>query len=318
MLKFEHIDDAYKGLIQAILAEGQETPSRTQGTATLSLFSYGFKIPISDIYPLTSLKKMDGVVWRSIVSEFLWYLSGESHIRNLQKHTKIWDQWATPEGDLSFAYGRYWRRFPHPESSLPGETLLPLDHPHVHLEADGSYSVDQIGILLDSLREDPYGRRKVLMAWHPANAHVANPPACHVMAVFKVSPALKAEGPLRLNCHLTMRSNDVGLGAPFNWAQYTMLTYVLAQAVGMVPGEFSYTGVDAHLYLSTEEATAQYDQREYANKILSRETVSSPTLKVTIPPECLQGPYPLQDLTEEAFHLEGYTSHKGIKLGCVP
>ncbi|MNI51441.1 Thymidylate synthase [compost metagenome] len=57
-----------------------------------------------------------------------------------------------------------------------------------------------------------------------------------------------------LYCFLLLRSNDLGLGQPFNVAQYATLTHMVAQCVGMAPLELVWTAVDAHVYTNHVDA----------------------------------------------------------------
>ena len=87
----------YLDLVSHVLDNGVEKENRT-GTNTLMCFGYHYKVNLSKGFPLLTTKK---VFFNSVVRELLWYLSGETHIRNLREHTKIWDAWTSEKKDWS-------------------------------------------------------------------------------------------------------------------------------------------------------------------------------------------------------------------------
>ena len=73
------LDEAYTDLLQDILDNGITKSDRT-GTGTLSLFGIQFRHNMSDGFPLLTTKKM---AWKSIVTELLWFLRGDTNIKYL-------------------------------------------------------------------------------------------------------------------------------------------------------------------------------------------------------------------------------------------
>lgn len=292
-------EEAYLGVVERVLRTGVRKANRT-GTDTIAAFAEHYSVDLAEGYPLLTTKK---VYVASMLREVLWYLSGADHIRELRRHTKIWDAWADDRGDLQTAYGRFWRRFPVPEPgvALGGEVWADADHPNVRREADGSLSFDQIGYVLDTLRSTPMSRRMVVTAWHPANAAVSRLPPCHYTFAFQVTPA--EDGPDLLNCHLTQRSADLALGVPFNLACYALLTRVLADAAGLRVGRFAHTLVDAHVYA---------DHVEGLEEQLSRTPRPAPRLHVARHPDG-RAKEP-DELAFEDFELEGYEHGPAIRF----
>jgi thymidylate synthase len=256
---------------------------------TISSFAEFYRVDLSQGYPLLTTKKVN---FSAMLWEIFWYLSGEDHIRELQKHTKIWDDWADDRGNLETAYGRYWRRYPVPgrQVALGAEAFVDETHPFVRRERDGSLSFDQLGWAIDELKRNPNSRRIVINAWHPANAVVSKLPPCHAFWVLNVQDG-------RLNCHLTQRSADIAIGIPFNLACYSLLTVAIAQEIGLQPGEFAHTLIDAHIYKTHVEGLKTQ---------LQRKPLPLPQLRIKSKP--------LFELTFDDFELRGYQHHEGIRF----
>ena len=246
----------YLDTVARVLAGGSHEPNRT-GVDTIAGFSESYEVDLADGFPLLTTKDLSGFRWHSLIHEFLWYLSGEEHVRELREETSIWDAWADEAGRLDTAYGRFWRRYPVPDDPdrLPGEAWPDDAHRWVRTEAtdDGGerQTFDQLQYVLDTLRESPESRRIVVNAWHPANAAVSGLPPCHYTFVFSVQGG-------RLHLQLTQRSGDLALGVPFNVAAYALLLTAVAGRTGFEPGRFAHTVVDAHVYCGTGERGAWY------------------------------------------------------------
>ena len=206
----------YHKLLRHILENGTEKADRT-GTGTISTFGYQMRFDLSEGFPLLTTKK---VHLKSIIHELLWFLKGDTNVRDLQENgVRIWNEWADPDGDLGHIYGYQWR-------SWPG--------------ADGKF-VDQIQEVVDTLRTNPDSRRIIVSAWNVADLPNMNLPPCHALFQFYV-----ADG--KLSLQLYQRSADSFLGVPFNIASYALLCMMMAQVCGLEPGEFIHTFGDVHIY----------------------------------------------------------------------
>ena len=191
----------YLELLDKIMKEGAVKGDRT-GTGTKSIFGYQMRFDLAEGFPLLTTKKLH---LRSIIHELLWFLAGDTNIKYLHENkVTIWDEWASPEGDLGPIYGYQWRSWPAP---------------------DGRH-IDQIAAVIESIRTNPDSRRHIVSAWNVADIDRMALPPCHALFQFYV-----AEG--RLSCQLYQRSADVFLGVPFNIASYALLTMMMAQVTGL-------------------------------------------------------------------------------------
>lgn len=233
----------YLDLMRHVRDTGVRKQDRT-GTGTVSVFGYQMRFDLRQGFPLVTTKKCH---LRSIIHELLWFLQGDTNIGYLnQNGVRIWDDWATEEGELGPVYGAQWRSWPSPDGG----------------------SIDQISELLKQIKAKPDSRRLIVSAWNPAllpdegvapqeNARAGKMalPPCHTMFQFYV-----LEG--RLSCQLYQRSADIFLGVPFNIASYALLTMMIAQVCGLEPGDFVHTFGDAHLYLNHLDQVEEQLQRE--------------------------------------------------------
>lgn len=261
----DHPEWQYLNLLRDILDNGVRRDDRT-GTGTLGVFGRQMRFDLAKGFPVLTTKKLH---LRSIIVELLWFLRGETNIGWLKDNgVRIWDEWADAEGELGPVYGKQWRSWSAPDGRI----------------------IDQIQKLVHGLKVNPNSRRHIVTAWNPADVDDMALPPCHCLFQFFV-----ADG--KLSCQLYQRSADVFLGVPFNIASYALLTMMLAQVVGLEPGEFVHTFGDAHLYLN---------HLEQAQLQLSREPLALP--RMAIAPKADLFAFDIAD-----FVLEGYEAWPHIK-----
>ena len=300
----EHPEEQYLALMRRIWSEGSERVDRT-GVGTRSVMGAMLRFDLAGgAMPLVTTKR---VYWKTATRELLWFLTGETNIRPLVlQGVKIWNEWpharyvretgddlpldafvvriaedeafAERWGDLGPVYGKQW-----------------VDWPTFRYRKDGLYEkgegINQVAELVRSLRENPGSRRHIIEGWNVAELDRMALPPCHKTYQYHVSDG-------RLNGVLYQRSCDVALGLPFNLWSAALLQWMLAQQVGLEPGELVWMGGDTHLYLNHADLIAEQ---------LSREPQGRPRLEI------LRHPPSIFDYRIEDFAVEGYTPHPPIQ-----
>ncbi len=255
-----HYEEQYLALMRRIWTEGTVQRDRT-GVGTKALFGATMRFSLADdAIPLLTTKR---VFWKTAAREMLWFLTGETNIRPLlQQKVRIWTDWpleryrretgdglsqedfearvvesadfADKWGDLGPVYGAQWVNWPR---YLPvGEGL--------YQRADKG--IDQISLLVESLKKSPGSRRHIIEGWNVAELDQMALPPCHKTYQFHVADGV-------LSCILFQRSCDLGLGFAFNAFSAALLTRMLAEVCGYRAGELIWQGGDVHLYLNHAE-----------------------------------------------------------------
>ena len=292
-----HYEQQYLDLMRRVWDTGSERRDRT-GVGTRSLFGETMRFDLSGgAMPLITTKR---VFWKTATRELLWFLTGDTNIRSLvQQRVGIWTDWplakyrgatgddidmdtfsariaedsafAAEWGELGPVYGKQWVDWP------------------VYLPAgDGLYrkgeGINQVEQLVDSLAHNPGSRRHILEGWNVAELDRMALPPCHKTYQFHV-----ADG--RLNGLMFQRSCDIALGLPFNLWSAALLQVMLAQQVGLEPGEFVWMGGDVHLYLNHAELVEEQ---------LSRTPSGDPRLTILRKPDSIFD-YRIEDFAVEAY-----------------
>ena len=267
------LDKKYQQLLSDIIEFGVEKKDRT-GTGTISEFGHQIRHKMSEGFPLLTTKKM---AWKQIVSELLWFLTGQTNIAFLHKHNNhIWDgdyeKSGRTDGDLGPIYGKQWRKW------------------------DGKNGrIDQIDDLVRELKSNPDSRRLMVSAWNVGELDQMVLPPCHYG--FQVWTR-EENGKRYISLMWNQRSVDTFLGLPFNIASYGLLLHIIANEVDMIPDELIGNLGDTHLYLN---------HIEQAKEQIGRTSFELPQLKTEAKMDgiCCNVP--------DDFILEGYQYHPTIK-----
>ena len=216
-------------------------------------------------------------------------------------------EFARQNADLGPVYGKQWRNWEVP----------------IVCDVDGWYEqpIDQISNLIKNLKENPDSRRLMVSAWNVAELQNMVLPPCHYgFQCYTRELTLKERDsynilnnnstafnnhadldrlnvPKRgLSLKVTIRSNDVFLGNPFNIASYGLLLHILSKETNMVPDELILSLGDAHIYLNHIEQVKQQ---------LKQKTYRLPTIEIA--------DKSIFDLSYEDIKLIGYESAPPIK-----
>ena len=179
------LDKKYQQLLSDIIEFGVEKKDRT-GTGTISEFGHQIRHKMSEGFPALTTKKL---AWKQVVSELLWFLTGQTNIQYLLKHNNhIWDgdayknyasktsmdvdgqytkeefiekikvdnEFAKKWGNLGPIYGKQWRKW-------NGE----------------NGRIDQIDYLIRELKTNPDSRRLMVSAWNVDELDQMVLPPCH-------------------------------------------------------------------------------------------------------------------------------------------
>ena len=262
----------YLDLLQHVLDHGVHKPDRT-GTGTRSVFGYQMRFDLQAGFPLLTTKK---IFTRGVFGELLWFLKGSTNIEWLvQNKIHIWDEWASPDGELGPIYGYQWRSWPTP----------------------GGGHIDQIAQVIDAIKTNPDSRRHIVSAWNVGEIPQMALPPCHALFQFYVAPATGDGERGKLSCQLYQRSADLFLGVPFNIASYALLTHMVAQVCGLEAGRLTMMLGDAHIYLN------HMDQVE---EMMLRKPRNSPSLVMNTEVK------DINEFTFDDFQVVGYDPYPAI------
>jgi len=296
------LDKQYQELLEDILHNGVQKEDRT-GTGTYSVFGRQIRHNMKEGFPLLTTKKM---AWKTMITELLWFLKGDTHIKFLLDHNcNIWN------GDAYKAYrksveehyengGDVAEMKQFIEEIKSGNDKEWGDLGPVYGEQWRSWNgIDQIEELIYNLKNNPDSRRHIVNAWNVEDLDEMVLPPCHYGFQCYVR-----EGKY-LSLMWNQRSVDTFLGLPFNIASYGLLLTMIAKECELIPDQLIGNLGDVHLYKNhVEQAIEQIKREPFTLPDVS--LMSNINFKAA-----LNGT--LDKIQWEDFYLLGYQYHPTIK-----
>lgn len=202
-------------------------------TTTFSLPHEVLTFDLAEEFPILTTKK---VAFKTAVLEMLWiYQVASNDVSWLHdRGIKIWDEWEIPKNGL-YA-GKDFKKL-YQEKGITGSPVGTIGTAYGWIV--NRYHL--IESLIETLKTDPTNRRMIMSLWQNEWLETAALPSCVWNSQWNVTAG-------KLNLMVTVRSNDVPLGMPFNVSQYATLCYLLAQVTGLNPGKMTYVINNAHIY----------------------------------------------------------------------
>ena len=281
------IEEQYRALLGTLLENSTEKSDRT-GTGTRSVFGRQIRHQMKGGFPLLTTKRM---AVKTMMTELKWFLKGDTNIKYLVDNgCNIWngdaykafkstfspmpgiqsslpsqeefinkiktnDKFAAKWGDLGPIYGKQWRKWKQ-------EDVLEYGY------KEGEVLIDQIADLINELKTNPDSRRLMVSAWNVGELSEMTLPPCHYGFQLYTRDSTREEKIVNpgkykvVSLMWNQRSVDTALGLPFNIASYGMLLTLLAEEVGMIPGELIGNFGDTHLYSNHLEGAKEQIERE--------------------------------------------------------
>jgi len=283
-------DIQYKKVVRDILENGVDDFEQNVRTVwkdgvpahTVSSIAQSMRFDNSEV-PLLTTKR---VAWKTAIKELLWIWQMKSNkVQDLRDMgVNIWNEWEQSDGTIGKAYGY---QLGKKNRRIPIHGIAPNDEPlTIHTK------LDQVDYLIHQLKTNPASRRHIVMLWNPDELDEMSLTPCVYETQWHVKKG-------KLHLEVRCRSNDMGLGNPFNVFQYNVLQRMIAQVTGLELGDYIYHIGDAHIY---DKHIAKIEEQ------VSRESFKAPKLLIN------QFVTSFYDFTIDDFELLDYEYGEKVDL----
>ena len=343
--ELNYVDSQYLDCLRKIKEEGVRKDTRSG--EVLSLFGMSMRFKLKYGFPVLTTKKM---FTKGFTHELLWFLKGDTNIKYLiDNNVNFW----TPDAyrfyneliaqhnkvvnkdndNLNLTLDEFIDKVKKQESiklvrkKNSNANLIQIQYTYGDLGPVygkqwrhwGEKDFDQIRMITNTLKKNPFDRRMLLTGYNPAVLNDVALPPCHTIYMFNARPLTSQETMDWCHTHLDgteensecpkyalslwfmCRSQYMALGTPANIMSASLLLSMMAQCVNMIPDEVIWNGCDCHIYLN---------QMDGVDEQLSRDPHKYPLPKLVLNPNVKD-----IDMFEfEDINLVDYESYPVIKM----
>lgn len=217
---------AYIELVERTMCTGDVRVTRNGETSSIFGTTLKIKSGGNREFPLLLGRP---IYYKGVIGELIAFLRGPKNMSDFKSQgCNYWDKFCDADGAIQLDYGNKW------------------------LDFNG---VNQLEAVREKLLGDPSDRRMLITSWDPGSLGSLSLPCCHLLYQWYVR-----DGEY-LDMMWYQRSVDVMLGLPSDIVLASLFNIMLANNVGLRPGDITMTFGDTHIYKEHYSGAREYLRR---------------------------------------------------------
>lgn len=226
MITYDTMNEAWVGIAHDIFKHGSRLESRDGGCTELT--GFGFRLSNID-HCLATVRKASLIY---AAAETLWYLSGSDDVRVVEAYAPQYRRFAQP--GTNRAHGAYGKRWVDSPAFLMAKATTGLEFP------------SQLDAAVAMIKKSPNTRQCLVGMWdHGDLVHGQTGEINDIPCTVAIQFLLRND---KLHSVVTMRSNDLWLGTPYDVFAFTTFQRIVALRLGAEPGTYTHVAGSMHVY----------------------------------------------------------------------
>ena len=225
-----HGEYSYLEALESVVNEGETTPEEN-GIGMKCVFGLLLQFDMSTRLPVITTRKIE---LSTIIKELIWCIKGSTDANGLS------DEWIRRTSDealkqcgLSDLYkgdagpyiGYQWRHF---GEDYPGYTKVPEVDYDVPIAS--RFGFDQLDILIQNLKQDPFSTHHLLVSWNPMQAHQSSFKPPPIVTQFSIDARKE-----NIDCMVYLHSVDMFNDAPHFITFFALLASLVGHICNVKP-----------------------------------------------------------------------------------